>query len=637
MELLFDTWRWARRDGWVFLSTKPKTGEWKDHAFQWPEDKAEIADFVARRTTADVDLYWSPLVFRSKRRAKDGVEGARVLFQDLDSVDPVGIVPRPTEAWESGTTGHYHGLWRLTEELSPADHERINKALAYSVGADKGGWDLTQVLRVPGTRNHKTSPSRPVRLLWEGESPVDAFAFERHRKGAASAGKEGASLAGLLSKHKGRIPQGTSARLQYPPSMATKGGRSEMLWRIESELIQAKVPLEDVIELVRLSAWNKYRGRADEAARIRSEVDKVYAEQQGLVEVGDGGADAEPGSNGGGPSPPQPRITAVSYADLMAAVESRPGWLVEKMWLRESHGIVAGEPKTFKSTLTLDLAMSVASGKPLWGVFPVHDLGPVVIIQNENADWIQQDRMAKIAASKGLGGKVGVVNGQVVGKWPTDLPIHSVNNAGFMIDDDEMRDAVEELLLAVKPKLVVFDPLYLMFGGDVNSAKELQAALRWLMSLRNEHKTAVMLIHHWNKNGESKRGGQRMLGSTTLHGWTESALYASQAPATDAGFGISVEREFRGGGLLPKLELAIREGEFGDPLYSVTVIEADDAARAELKRMVDDSAGGWLTVAAIVRDLGISRSRAEDLAHSDPTLEVFEGPRGARTIRRRSK
>lgn len=631
-EVLFDAWRHSGRSGYVFLSVKKPSGEWKDYSFAWPSQEPTIRDALASHA-GDADLYWSPLVFRTKRRAKDGVEGASVLFQDLDAVDPRGLPVRPSVAWESGTPGHYHGLWHLTDELTPEQHERLNRALAYSVGADKGGWDLTQVLRVPGTLNHKTSPPRPVRLLWSDLPAVDAFAVERTLKSPAAGTTKANGLSDLLLKHKARIPAGTSQRLQYPPSMATKGGRSEMLWRIESELVQARVPLEDVVELIRLSAWNKYRGRADELKRIKSEIDKVYAEQQGIVE-GDG---PDPVDTDHGHSPSEPRIRAVSYADLMAATETRPGWLVDKMWLRSSHGIVAGEPKTFKSTLTLDLAMSVASGKPLWGQFEVHDPGPVVIVQNENADWIQQDRMAKIAASKGLGGRVEVRGGQVVGRWPTDLPIHSVNNAGFMIDDDEMRDQLEELIALVKPKLVIFDPLYLMFGGDVNSAKELQAALRWLMGLRNDHKTAVMLIHHWNKNGESKRGGQRMLGSTTLHGWTESALYASQAPQTDMGFGISVEREFRGGGLLPKLDLAIREGEFGDPTYSVAVIAADDAARSELRKLVDESPGGWLTMASVTRDLGISKRRAEELAAADPTLEVFEGPRGAKTIRRRAK
>src|SRR5690606_41428795 len=63
------------------------------------------------------------------------------------------------------------------------------------------------------------------------------------------------------------------------------------------------------------------------------------------------------------------------------------------IWARRSHGIVAGEPKSFKSTYVMDLAISVASGEPFLGKYPVIESGPVIYVQNENADWILKDRI----------------------------------------------------------------------------------------------------------------------------------------------------------------------------------------------------------------------------------------------------
>ncbi len=45
--------------------------------------------------------------------------------------------------------------WRLSQPVSPAVGEVANRRLAHAAQADKSGWDLTQLLRVPGTVNHK--------------------------------------------------------------------------------------------------------------------------------------------------------------------------------------------------------------------------------------------------------------------------------------------------------------------------------------------------------------------------------------------------------------------------------------------------------------------------------------------------
>ena len=137
-----------------------------------------------------------------------------------------------------------------------------------------------------------------------------------------------------------------------------------------------------------------------------------------------------------------------------------------------------------------------------------------------------------------------------------------------------------------KPVLIILDPLYLMFDGDINSAKDLAPVLQWLLEIRYKLDCGIMLIHHYNKGGahaEAKRGGQRMLGSTTLHGWIESAWYvrteATEVNGEDinpddvnserAEAGVIIEREFRGAGLHPKADLTITMGKIGGYEYNV--------------------------------------------------------------------
>lgn len=185
---------------------------------------------------------------------------------------------------------------------------------------------------------------------------------------------------------------------------------------------------------------------------------------------------------------------------------------------------------------------------------------------------------------KGLVGKVKIKSSKRLQvKFAEELPIHYVNQSGFNFDDPAHLEFIEEKIKEIKPVLIVFDPLYLMFGGDINSAKDLQSVLFWLLQIKIKYKTAIMLVHHYNKGSESNRGGQKMLGSVTLHGWVESAWYMRRnidkekmRGATDANLQIDepslviMEREFRQAGSFPEIELAIKMGEYGTPGYEVS-------------------------------------------------------------------
>jgi hypothetical protein len=107
------------------------------------------------------NVYFCPHGFSHAKRRKEFAVPPRCLFADLDEVDPEAITWVPTIAIES-SPARYVGLWLTSEPTS----EQLNRRLTYAIGADRGGWDFTQVLRVPGTINHKYVPSVPVRTLW---------------------------------------------------------------------------------------------------------------------------------------------------------------------------------------------------------------------------------------------------------------------------------------------------------------------------------------------------------------------------------------------------------------------------------------------------------------------------------------
>lgn len=125
----------------------------------------------------------------------------------------------------------------------------------------------------------------------------------------------------------------------------------------------------------------------------------------------------------------------------------------------------------------------------------------------------------------------------------------------------------------------------------------------------------MILVHHYNKGGEGKRGGQRMLGSTTLHGWIESAWYIQANP--ELGSLITLDREFRGAGLYPKVDITLDLGNFGDMKYTTTLDEhgehkAMEGSEQDIMDVVAQSTD-MMSKSMIAKRTGLSRYRVDHL------------------------
>lgn len=581
VDFLYKVWSHVAEEGdYVFLSIK--SPKWQDSYFRFDKSiRAKVRDWLRQHNPDEMDVYYCPLPFRKEERLAKYVKPVNILWSDIDDGDPTKV---PPSVLVESSPGRHHGVWFLKERLHAEDAAQLNKSLTYHMGADKGGWDLSQVLRIPGTRNHKYNHKPEVKLVhWDDKllSP-DILAKKVKHSLVKVQEEEFEGDAGEILKNY-RLSSRVLALLH---GEAEVGRRSEVLWYLENKLSEAGMSPEEIIAVVKESDWNKFRGRADEDDRLRTELTKVIEKQ----------IDTTPKKSKAAAMPNE-GFQIQSFGEVMSSLQTTPGWLIPGFWMKASHGIVAGEPKSFKSTIAMDMMMSVASGAPFLGKYPVEQAGTVLYIQNENAEWIMKDRFEKMLKNKGLVGKVSYqeTSTKIKVKFAPDVPLYMINQQGFMLTDEDQQEYLEETIKTMKPALVVLDPLYLMFDGDIASAQELFPVLQWLLYLKNEYNCGIMLIHHWNKGGESKRGGQRMLGSTTLHGWIESAWYLKSMPADEGDEAeVIMEREFRGAGLHHKLDLRIKMGDMGDPTYEVTVDdwhEPEDngpAKRSSPDKMMDD-------------------------------------------------
>ena len=139
--------------------------------------------------------------------------------------------------------------------------------------------------------------------------------------------------------------------------------------------------------------------------------------------------------------------------------------------------------------------------------------------------------------------------------------------------------------------------------------------LQFLLSVRDTYGCSIMVIHHWNKNGSSSRGGQRMLGSATLHGWTDSSLFLSR----DEG-DVVIEREFRSAGPGGKLVLQIDSDEVR---YRVRVGEKDAQGESSDGVVLDylSMYPGGQRMADIVRGTGLSKYEVSKVLTSDSRVK----------------
>lgn len=541
---------------YVFLSIKDP--RWKDFHFKWDASiKGRVRDWLRQNNPENLDVYFCPLPFRKPERLAKYVKPVNLLWSDVDDGDPKKL--RPTVLWES-SPGRHHALWFIKDRMNAEDAAQLNRSLTYHLGADKGGWDLSQVLRIPGTYNHKYKSKPQVKLLhWDKKVLTEARIANkiRHKVTARVDAQDAPNDIQDILQHYS-LSRGVLNLLLGP---AEEGRRSDVIWYLENKLNEAGMSPNEIIQVIKGTEWNKYAGRADEDHRLRTELSKVIEKQVEKPKV------KKKRMHEG--------LEIESFRDVMSSLQTSPGWQIPGFWMRRSHGIVAGEPKSFKSTMVMDMALSIASGAPFLGKYPVDDTGPVLYIQNENAHWIMKDRFEKMLVNKNLVGKIHRTSKRkLTVEWPPEIPFYMVNQQSFMLSNQEDCDFLEETIKNLKPELVVLDPLYLMFDGDIGSAQDLFPILQFLLYLKNTYNCGICVIHHYNKSGESKRGGQRMLGSTTLHGWIESAWYLQALPndgEDDAE--ITMEREFRGAGLHHKLDIRIEMGDLGVPEYNAVVVD----------------------------------------------------------------
>jgi len=185
-------------------------------------------------------------------------------------------------------------------------------------------------------------------------------------------------------------------------------------------------------------------------------------------------------------------------------------WLVENIWAQAGTGILAGPPKTGKTWLIIDLAVSIASGTPFLGKFPSTQ-GPVIIYSPEGPESCLDDRIRQVAARRGLD--------------HTELEIYTIKAHDLALDVATDQRTIIQAVESIRPALVIFDPLAECFKGDENRSDDVKVATNFLTNLARHHGTASIITHHIVKTAGGKQAGNQMRGSGAWYAFGDSYLF----------------------------------------------------------------------------------------------------------------
>ena len=228
--------------------------------------------------------------------------------------------------------------------------------------------------------------------------------------------------------------------------------------------------------------------------------------------------------------------------------ENDPNSLLGNRWIcRGGSMLLVGQSGIGKSSFTMQSAVTLALGRPLFGIQPTGPMKQVIIqAENDLGDMAEMFR--------------GVMTAMGIDEWDPRYEIVR-KNLTFIEDfnhtGDKFIEAVRRIVDVYSPDLVWIDPLLSFIGDDISRQDVCAHFLReGLNPISKASGVAWMLAHHTNKPPSDPKAKS---------GWTDSDasyLGTGSAELTNWARAVATITEDKSGGIY-KLTLAKRGGRAG--------------------------------------------------------------------------
>ena len=506
MKFLIDTWSVHRRGLFVFICTKSvKNGAWKEHAIKLDDNLSKSIKKVFRRyPDEEHHLYFCVNAFSKPRRKPDVAASTPYAWSDMDEADPETFSPRPTCVWET-SPGRHSGYWLFKRKNKQEVAEAISRTLAYEAGADHSGWDFGQVLRIPGTTNHKYKGQPQVSVrnkLGTGKKYTTKGLLNKIelRKGTEASDslsvhvREGFTLDPLkVYKQYAQQMKGETKWL-LREKRAKKGHRSENLFKLWHDLYSAGIPIPEVVCLVRNSVWNKHREKGADAEReqLTREAAKVLEAAVSTEKK-------------------KPKLSRAldEDTDYFPTLDDIEATDVEWFWhpyiAQNKITMLEGDPGEGKSYLAMKFLAMHSRGQ----LFPS-----------------QQDRREPgVCMYLNLeDGTDDTIKPRLMSMGADPLKIRVLNKA-LAIDDPDGLDLLEGFINEYGATFIVIDPLNTVLGDtDANKASDVRRILTPISVMCRELGCTMIIVRHFKKAGRGEKALYRGAGSIDIGAAARSVL-----------------------------------------------------------------------------------------------------------------
>ena len=221
------------------------------------------------------------------------------------------------------------------------------------------------------------------------------------------------------------------------------------------------------------------------------------------------------------PQPPEPPPFAqVVDCKGLLAMDLRPHWHVRGILAAGKPTVIGGRSKTLKTSLAVDLVVSLGSGSDFLGKFTAERIN-VGFWSGESGSDTLRETAVRIADAKG----VDLADCSIW--WGFDLP-----KLGRPDHLEILANVIDQHALQV----IVVDPLYLslMEAGDTGKASDLFAMgsrLEPIGKLGQKKGCTVIVCHHFRKSGplnEDEPAGLEELGQAGVAEWARQWLLLSR-------------------------------------------------------------------------------------------------------------
>jgi hypothetical protein len=323
----------------------------------------------------------------------------------------------------------------------------------------------------------------------------------------------------------------------------------------------------------------------------------------------------------------QPKPLPVVRACDLAVGQPEQPWLFHQLWAAGAVGLLGGPPKSFKTWMGLEMAVSLASATSCLGAYAPARRGKALLFLAEDADHVVRSRLESLCRHRGVA--------------LAGLDLFVITVPSLRIDLEGEQHRLRATLAALRPDLLLLDPLVRLHRRDENSAADVSALLAFLRELQREFDTAIVLVHHTRKNGAANQPGQALRGSGDLHAFGDSNLYlqrkghklvltiehrAAPSPAPvelRLSTGDTPHLELLGAGtsaedeltrlvreLLARSDVPLTRGQLRDRLQARNERVGEALARLEQQGLIERTPSGWRTPQA--RPDGDTERRSEE-------------------------